>query len=216
MSFNPYDQLDVPRDATAADMRAAYKRRAKATHPDQGGSDADFRLVQLAYEILSDPAKRARYDRDGTAEEAKPDNSRPAALGLIDGHMGPIIQRYIMGGFAGADDPRRKDLIGIITGALECEISTANNSIHQAEQAVAFMRDMAGRFDTKDDSNPLAAKFAAQIAAIEKSIVDVRDGIRLRRLAIDILAGYKFRHEKLEPEEQANRSPYIISTIFGT
>ena len=53
--------LGVEPGATSAQIRAAYKRRALATHPDQGGSDEAFRTVQRAYEVLSARlARRAR------------------------------------------------------------------------------------------------------------------------------------------------------------
>lgn len=53
--------LGVARGASSAEIRAAYKRRALATHPDQGGSDEAFRAVQHAYETLS--AKQRRRPR---------------------------------------------------------------------------------------------------------------------------------------------------------
>lgn len=53
--------LGVAPGASSAEIRAAYKRRALATHPDQGGSDEAFRAVQHAYEKLSGkPARRGR------------------------------------------------------------------------------------------------------------------------------------------------------------
>lgn len=53
--------LGVEPGATSTQIRAAYKRRALATHPDQGGSDEAFRAVQRAYEVLS--ARLARRGR---------------------------------------------------------------------------------------------------------------------------------------------------------
>lgn len=45
--------LGVEPGATRAQIRTAYRRRALATHPDQGGSDEAFRAVQRAYEVLN-------------------------------------------------------------------------------------------------------------------------------------------------------------------
>jgi DnaJ-domain-containing protein 1 len=53
--------LGVDPGATSAQIRTAYKRRALATHPDQGGSDEAFREVQRAYEVLN--ARLARRVR---------------------------------------------------------------------------------------------------------------------------------------------------------
>jgi len=57
-----YDVLDVARDASTAELRRAYRRRVRATHPDTGGDPVRFREVQEAWEVLSDPRGRAAYD----------------------------------------------------------------------------------------------------------------------------------------------------------
>ena len=60
-----YAVLGVPRDAPALDIRRAYRRVARRRHPDlnrdAGGSER-FAAAARAYEVLSDPAARARYD----------------------------------------------------------------------------------------------------------------------------------------------------------
>lgn len=58
-----YEVLGVPTTADTAEIKKAYQRRLKTSHPDVGGSTGLFRLVQEAYEVLSDPARRAAYDR---------------------------------------------------------------------------------------------------------------------------------------------------------
>jgi restriction system protein len=58
-----YDLLGLPSTATPAEIKAAYRRLSPKVHPDSGGTDALFHQVQEAYETLSDPTKRATYDR---------------------------------------------------------------------------------------------------------------------------------------------------------
>ncbi|MGZ0149337.1 J domain-containing protein [Kribbella sp. WER1] len=58
-----YEVLNVERTASAAEIKSAYRKMALKVHPDQGGNAALFRLVQDAWNTLSDPAKRAAYDR---------------------------------------------------------------------------------------------------------------------------------------------------------
>lgn len=66
-----YEVLGVPRDANAEAIKKAYRALALRWHPDrhQGTAKADaeakFKAASEAYEVLSDPAKRAKYDRFG-------------------------------------------------------------------------------------------------------------------------------------------------------
>lgn len=61
-----YTVLGVGRDATADEIRRAYRRLARQHHPDltsDPGGPQRFTAVSRAYEILHDPVQRARYDR---------------------------------------------------------------------------------------------------------------------------------------------------------
>ena len=66
-----YDILGVSKDADAAQLKSAYRKAARQCHPDTNPDDptaeARFKEVGEAYSILSDPEKRAAYDRYGKA-----------------------------------------------------------------------------------------------------------------------------------------------------
>jgi len=63
---NLYAILGVERNASPDEIRGAYRRAARASHPDLHPGDAAaserFKRVQVAYEVLGDPARRAAYD----------------------------------------------------------------------------------------------------------------------------------------------------------
>jgi molecular chaperone DnaJ len=72
MSDDYYGVLGVPRDADADEIKRAFRRVARESHPDANPGDpqaeARFRRAAEAYEVLSDPARRRRYDRGDTIE----------------------------------------------------------------------------------------------------------------------------------------------------
>lgn len=58
-----YQILGVPETASDDDIAEAWRLVAKRTHPDRGGSVGDFQGAEVAYQVLSDPLERRRYDR---------------------------------------------------------------------------------------------------------------------------------------------------------
>lgn len=87
-----YDVLGVSRDASQDEIKRAYRKLARELHPDTGGGDEErFKAVSQAYEVLSTPEKRARYDAGGDPSG----RGGPAGFGFED-----IFQTFFGGGGA--------------------------------------------------------------------------------------------------------------------
>ena len=94
-----YDVLGIARDATAEDIKAAFRNLARDTHPDANSDDAEaetrFREIAEAYEVLSDDNRRAAYDRGPPPPEV-PRYERPKASSGFGRFFS--IGRYVLGG----------------------------------------------------------------------------------------------------------------------
>ncbi len=123
MADDYYALLEVAPDATADDIKRAYRRLARQLHPDTNPDPvaADrFKQVAHAYEVLSDPEKRRRYDRFG------PDGVNAGGAGFAGGGINDIFDAFFGGAspFGGGarrptGPPRGADLEVVVDLAFE-------------------------------------------------------------------------------------------------
>jgi molecular chaperone DnaJ len=119
-----YDLLGVSSNASADEIKRAYRKRARELHPDANPGDAhaaeQFKEVARAYQVLSDDQQRARYDRYGDAGVGGAAGG-PTADDIFGGGLGDIFETFFGGGggspFGGggrsrgpAGPPRGQDL----------------------------------------------------------------------------------------------------------
>ncbi len=72
MANDLYNTLGIEKNANEQEIKRAYRRLAREYHPDvnkSAGADEKFKEVQSAYDVLSDPKKRARYDQFGVTDD---------------------------------------------------------------------------------------------------------------------------------------------------
>lgn len=106
-----YDVLGVNKNATDAEIKAAYRKLARKYHPDMNPGDAEaerkFKEVNEANEVLSDPDKRAKYDRYGH-RGVDPNFGGGGFGGGFDGvDLNDIFSSFFGGGFGGSTQSRR-------------------------------------------------------------------------------------------------------------
>ncbi len=115
MARDFYEVLGVDRSAGEAELKRAYRQLARQNHPDANPDDPEaeerFKEIAVAYETLSDPDKRATYDRFGI------DGLRGGGMGGGDpfgGGISDLFEAFFGGGFGGgrasSGPPRGQDL----------------------------------------------------------------------------------------------------------
>ena len=120
MAKDLYEILSVSKDASESEIKKAFRRRARELHPDVNkAADAEdqFKELNEAYDVLSDPNKRAQYDRFGTIPGAA-GGGYGGGSGYVDfddlfgggfGGMGDIFSSFFGGQGGQGGRPARKE-----------------------------------------------------------------------------------------------------------
>ena len=108
-----YEVLGVDRGASADEIKKAYRKKAIQYHPDKNPGDKEaeekFKEAAEAYDVLSDPQKKARYDQYGHAgmEGAGGFSGGGFSMEDIFSHFGDVFSGFGFGGFGGAGGSSR-------------------------------------------------------------------------------------------------------------
>jgi molecular chaperone DnaJ len=116
MARDLYEVLGVSRSASEAEIKKSYRRLARKHHPDLNPNDkaaeAKFKEISAAYDVLSDPQKKAQYDQFGFAGDRPPDGAGP---GYGPGPSGGGFEGFDFSDFGGGS--LRDIFQGIFGGA---------------------------------------------------------------------------------------------------
>lgn len=135
-----YENLDLTRDADAAAIKAAYRRKAKNAHPDVAGDNGEkFRQLQVAYDVLRDPDKRAFYDQTGVVPGGDSDED-----GARWQFLAQLIIKVVMGPSGEA-----ADIMGAVIQQLQAELVGVVQQITNGTAAIAKFERVRKRLSRK-------------------------------------------------------------------
>jgi DnaJ family protein A protein 2 len=106
-----YDALGVARDASADDIKKAYRKLALSNHPDKGGDPEKFKTISHAYEVLSDDQRKMMYDQTGSDQELSEGGGmpfNPFGGGGIPFDIGNLFGMFGPGGPGGPQQQKRR------------------------------------------------------------------------------------------------------------
>jgi len=175
-----YAILGVSRDADAAAIKAAYRQRAKAAHPDHGSDGDEFRRLKDAYDILSDPALRAHYDATGETPADK--TAREADEGRFRQLLGDLLVATI----ANAGAPAFTDMIAEARRSLVVQIAAVDGEIGTLRNLSNRIGQVLERLQEPEGETLLRSVLSERKTGIEDQLVTV---ITLRTQLMRLLEG---------------------------
>jgi curved DNA-binding protein CbpA len=193
-----YTNLDIPRSASPAEVKRAYRKAAKAAHPDTPtGSSEKFQKLTRAYLVLSDPARREKYDRTGDIDEQTVDNTLSQAVSIIIGAVMSAVDGYIKGQSA---DPSKSDMVDAVKTFVKRNIAQFKEQKRQMEKAQASLKDIARRWAPLARGKPDAKKQTAflklaldqQAAGTAEPLAKIGRQIETYKLALELLDNSSF------------------------
>jgi molecular chaperone DnaJ len=141
-----YDTLGVPKNATADEIKKAYRKAALQYHPDKAKGEAEkksaeakFKEINEAYDVLKDPQKKAAYDQYG--HEAFTNSARNGGRGQGNPFGGYSGNPF--GGFGGAEF-NTEDIFDMFFGGSRGRSSTSRQTTgHDLHYAITITFDQA-------------------------------------------------------------------------
>lgn len=189
VAFDPYQVLGVERTATLGEIKAAYRARSKASHPDAGGNAEAFSRVSFSHEVLSDPERRARYDATGEWDDRAEANPDAEAFELLGQLLGQAL--------SGEADPNTHDLLGTMVAALDQGIETLDKPRRTMVRARDRAKRILAKLSTADGKpNKIAGVVNWQLQQIEHALAIADHKIAQHRRAIEIIEDHKFEWDR--------------------
>lgn len=195
-----YDELGLSSDATQDEIKEAYRRRASETHPDkEGGDHAAFIRVKAAYDVLSDPVKRAEYDAMGDMEG--PEFQLRNTIAQAFSH------------FAQLDDLPETDLVLVIKNEFAKSRKNGRVELKRLRRVVKNYKKLSNRIKTKD--KVVLGILRKKREEILKQAMHLRLQIQIGGLLLEMMDEYSYVYAKpTQRPAWQNASPF--ATMFLT
>jgi curved DNA-binding protein CbpA len=181
-----YRVLGVKWDATQDAIHRAYRHKAKILHPDSGGSVEAFSELATAYDVLSDPKRRERYDCTGEVELVLPDNLDANATEIIALKLGLLIHAE--------QDVTSMDIAAVIEQAIREDIIQRRTNISNQRRAIERVTRLRARVKRKanGEDNKLARVLDWHELSTKFHIEKNEEAVYTMERALEVLRDYSF------------------------
>lgn len=200
--MNPYEVLGVAKNATMDEIKKAHRKLATKHHPDKGGETDAFQRIQHAFEILSDPERRKRFDEFGDA--SNPKDLKSQMLNELAGLMLVVIDQV---------DIERNDIVHVMKSRINNEISKGQQVMSNLGQQIQKREKVIKRLTLKDaegGQNVMLNMLEASIGEVRQRLSQVSEAIDRMAQMREILEEYQYKIDEL-PMRTATSRYFTIS-----
>jgi curved DNA-binding protein CbpA len=206
-----YAELDIPRDANAATVNAAFRKKSKRAHPDAGGTAEEFDKLSKCRAVLLDPKRREDYDRTGKMEDPEPDNAQAKAMQLaVQGVMAVMAALEKQG-----LKPEEHDVVAMAITDLKMQISQAKKKCAEGRKEAEKASKMAKRFSSKTANQPSFIRKSIEARADEvlRAVRNDEKDIEAAETAVSLLKNETFEKESFAHHDGPRWETIMFSPI---
>jgi curved DNA-binding protein CbpA len=178
---DPYQVLGVQARASAEEIKVAYRKLSMEHHPDAGGGHDAFTELNDAYSVLSDPIKRANFDKRERFRVSL------EAEGVDEITVWEIVSKVL----AQMIEILPIDHESFILASIDENLSREDHNLKEMERILAITKEYAAqRFDLSNAYDLLTITYKARLADLEDGIRQAEKRLKTYECVSEILADY--------------------------
>lgn len=193
-----YETLGVSEDASAAEIKRAYRKKAERAHPDKrGGSQDEMIAINHAFDVLGDPKRKLLYDATGQ------DGQRP-----IDEQMRGLLMQGFQAALKSGSQTILKDVRTFVKDAKNKTIESQK----EMRKAIKELESRRQKIKSKGAENLFHMIVDKEIQGLKQNIAVMDEGLKVVEVAFKALDEYE--SDEKEPERQ--RGVLYSDLTFGS
>lgn len=198
-----YETLELEPTASGAQIKQAFRAKAKRAHPDSGGSPDEFHALCRAYSVLSDPLRKRQYDESGSVD--------PLGNAIAQTAFDAVIAAAMRIGQYGLA-PSQANLVAEAAALLRSNLSQVKQNRHATLRGLQTVAKLKERFKTTGETSLRALLEAGE--ARHKVNYDTQ--VLCIEGAIKVLEAHTFEKDPPSARDgRTNQGPRSIGSIFN-
>lgn len=200
-----YDDLGIATDASAAEIKRAHRKHAKRTHPDntETGNVAEFGKIQHAWLVLSDPDKRARYDRGEDVDGSRPD-PKSQAISILCQCFTQAMQQC---------DIEFDDIIALTRDLVGSKAKGVRKQIEHSDVVIGKLETILGRLSAKGEQDFLGHAVRGQLNDARRAKAQLEEQLQAHVAASEMCDLFEYRADERPAPAMYGEAPFSFTEV---